>query len=180
LRSSPQSIPDEFISPFNRIVHDQHLSMKAAFGGLKPLPIKRLRWVYHHLLYDITTSRVLGTISPEVMMEDRLQKGKERLDDALEALVHICEPVAPPKGETEYRHYFCGNTEIEFDLAEREPLRVALYKATASFIRAIADMADEMQSSEAALIDRPDASRLWARANPSRSACTPSVCLASR
>jgi hypothetical protein len=63
LRSSPQSIPDEFITPFNRIVHEQHLSMKAAFGGLKHLPIKRLRWVYHHLLYDITTSRVLGTSS---------------------------------------------------------------------------------------------------------------------
>jgi hypothetical protein len=63
LRSSPQSIPDEFISPFNRIVHDHRLSTKAAFGGLKPLPIKRLRWVYHHLLYDITIPRVLGTNS---------------------------------------------------------------------------------------------------------------------
>jgi hypothetical protein len=53
LRSSLQSIPDELISPFDRIAHDQGLSTIAASGGLKPLPIKRPRWAYHHLLYSI-------------------------------------------------------------------------------------------------------------------------------
>ena len=74
MRSSPQSIPDEFISPFNRIVHDHPLSKKAAFGGLEPPPIKRLRWVYHHLLYDITIPRVLGTNNPEAFLREVLTR----------------------------------------------------------------------------------------------------------
>jgi hypothetical protein len=59
LRSSLQSLPDELISPFDRIVHDQGLSTSAASGGLEPLPIKRLRWAYHHLLYSIATRAFL-------------------------------------------------------------------------------------------------------------------------
>ena len=57
----------------------------------------------------------------------------------------LCEPVQPPKGELEHIHYFCGNTEIETDLQEREPQRVALYKATASLVRAYANIADELE-----------------------------------
>ena len=86
-----------------------------------------------------------GESSPEVLLKDRLKIGKERLDSALEALDLLCEPVEPPKGELEHIHYFCGNTEIETDLQEREPQRVALYKATASLVRAYANIADEME-----------------------------------
>jgi type I restriction enzyme R subunit len=86
-----------------------------------------------------------GESSPEVLLKDRLKIGKERLDSALEALDLLCEPVQPPKGEIEHIHYFCGNTEIETDLQEREPQRVALYKATASLVRAYANIADEME-----------------------------------
>ena len=46
----------------------------------------------------------------------------------------------------EHIHYFCGNTEIPTDLQEREPLRSALYKATASLMRAYANIADEMEA----------------------------------
>lgn len=84
--------------------------------------------------------------SPEILMQDRLQKGRQRLDNALEILILLCEPVEPPKGELEHIHYFCGNTEIKTDLQEREPQRSALYKATASLIRAYAIIADEMES----------------------------------
>jgi type I restriction enzyme R subunit len=86
-----------------------------------------------------------GESSPEVLLKDRLKTGKERLDSALEALDLLCEPVQPPKGELEHIHYFCGNTEIETDLLEREPQRVALYKATASLVRTYANIADEME-----------------------------------
>jgi type I restriction enzyme R subunit len=86
-----------------------------------------------------------GGSSPEVLLKDRLKIGKERLDSALETLDLLCEPVEPPKGELEHIHYFCGNTEIETDLQEREPQRVALYKATASLVRAYANIADEME-----------------------------------
>jgi len=81
---------------------------------------------------------------PEIVLKTRLAKGKERLDNALEAIKLLCEPVEPPKGELENIHYFCGNTEIPADLKEHETQRAALYKATASLIRAYANIADEM------------------------------------
>ncbi|MCC4771138.1 HsdR family type I site-specific deoxyribonuclease [Methanosarcina sp. DH2] len=87
-----------------------------------------------------------GGATPEVLMQDRLKKGKERLDNALETLALLCEPVEPPKGELEHIHYFCGNTEIPTDLQEHEPQRAALYKATASLVRTYANIADELES----------------------------------
>ncbi len=82
---------------------------------------------------------------PEVLLQDRLKKGKERLDNAIEALTLLCEPVEEPKGELEHIHHFCGNTEIPADLQEREPQRVALYKATVALVRAYANVADELE-----------------------------------
>lgn len=83
-------------------------------------------------------------VDPTVLMQDRIKKGKERLDNALEALALLCEPVETPRGELQYIHYFCGNTEIPSDLKDREPQRVALYKATVGLIRAYANVADEL------------------------------------
>lgn len=81
---------------------------------------------------------------PEVMIQDRLKKGKERLDSVLEQLHLLCEPVTPPQGELEYIHYFCGNTEIADDLKEHEPQRAALYKGVAKLTRSYANIADEL------------------------------------
>lgn len=92
---------------------------------------------------EIDTSA--GGEDPAVLMKDRLEKGRERLDDALEVFALVCEPVETPKGELQYIHYFCGNTEIATDLAEHEPQRAALYKAVASLVRAYAGLADEME-----------------------------------
>ncbi len=86
-----------------------------------------------------------GGADPEVLLKDRLQRGRERLESALETLSLLCEPVAPPMGDLEHIHYFCGNTEIPEDLLEHEPQRVALYKATASLLRAYANLADELE-----------------------------------
>ncbi|MCK5802094.1 MAG: HsdR family type I site-specific deoxyribonuclease [Lentisphaeria bacterium] len=94
---------------------------------------------------------------PEVLLKDRLKKGKERLDNALEALALLCEPVKPPEGELEHIHYFCGNTEIPADLQKREPQRVALYKATVALVRAYANIGDEL---EAAGYDTADIVRI--------------------
>ena len=33
-----------------------------------------------------------------MLLQDRLKKGRERLDNALEALALLCEPVEPPEG----------------------------------------------------------------------------------
>jgi type I restriction enzyme R subunit len=82
---------------------------------------------------------------PEVLMQDRLRKGRERLDSTLETLALLCEPVVPPKGELEHIHYFCGNTEVAADLQDREPQRAALYKASVALVRSYANIADELE-----------------------------------
>tara|TARA_R110001599_G_scaffold242579_1_gene442206 strand:- start:8046 stop:11168 length:3123 start_codon:yes stop_codon:yes gene_type:complete len=80
-----------------------------------------------------------------IMLQDRLALSKKRLDDALEALAILCEPVKPPKGTLEYIHYFCGNPEKEEDLKETAAQRTLLYKSTVALIRAYANTADEME-----------------------------------
>lgn len=87
-----------------------------------------------------------NAISPEILIKDRLKKGRERLENAREALAILCEPVEPPQSELQYIHYFCGNTEIPDDLKDREPKRVALYKMTAALVRAYANVADELEA----------------------------------
>jgi len=97
-------------------------------------------------VYTSDLDHSAGGTDPEVLLQDRLKKGKERLDNALEAIVLLCEPIEQPKGELEHIHYFCGNTEIPEDLQEREPQRAALYKATVAIIRAYANIADELEA----------------------------------
>jgi type I restriction enzyme R subunit len=95
-------------------------------------------------VYSSELDHSAGGAEPEVMIQDRLKKGKERLDNAMEAIALICEPVEPPKGDLEYIHYFCGNTEIPEDLKKHEPHRSSLYKATVSLVRAYANISDEL------------------------------------
>jgi type I restriction enzyme, R subunit len=95
-------------------------------------------------VYTAELDHSAGGADPEVLLQDRLAKGKERLDAALEALALLCEPVQPPQGELEHIRYFCGNTEIATDLAEHEPQRVALYRAVVSLVRAYANISDDM------------------------------------
>jgi type I restriction enzyme R subunit len=80
-----------------------------------------------------------------IMLQDRLEKGKERLDNALEEIALLCEPVELPKDRMAYIRYFCGNTEIKEELKARETQRTALYKKTVALIRAYANIADEME-----------------------------------
>ena len=95
-------------------------------------------------VYTSALDDSLGGASPEVLMQDRLKKGRERLDQALETIELLCEPVQPPKGELENIHYFCGNTEVADDLKAHETQRVALYKSAAALMRAYANMADDL------------------------------------
>ena len=81
----------------------------------------------------------------DVLLKDRLEKGRERLDNALEEIALLCEPVAPPKDSLAYIHYFCGNPENEDDLKTNEVKRTALYKQTVALIRAYANIAAEME-----------------------------------
>jgi type I restriction enzyme R subunit len=81
----------------------------------------------------------------DVILKDRLEKGKERLDKALEEVALLCEPVQPPKDRLAYIHYFCGNPENEDDLKVNEAKRTALYKQTVALIRAYANIVAELE-----------------------------------
>ncbi|MCK5138074.1 MAG: HsdR family type I site-specific deoxyribonuclease [Bacteroidales bacterium] len=80
----------------------------------------------------------------DIMLQDRLKAGKERLDNALEEIALLCEPVSTPKDTLAHIHYFCGNPEIPEELKSKEPQRTSLYKRTVSLIRSYANIADEM------------------------------------
>jgi type I restriction enzyme R subunit len=80
----------------------------------------------------------------DILLKDRLTKGKERLDAALEAIDLVCEPVAPPKDILAHIRYFCGNPENEQDLKDNEMKRTALYQHAVGLIRSYANIADEM------------------------------------
>ena len=80
----------------------------------------------------------------DILLHDRLKQGRERLDNAIEEIVLLCEPVASPKSKLDYQHYFCGNTEIPQQLKSTEVRRTALYKAAVALIRAYANISAEM------------------------------------
>jgi type I restriction enzyme R subunit len=81
----------------------------------------------------------------DILLCDRLEKGKERLDIALEEIELLCEPVAPPKDSHAYIRYFCGDPENKDDLKETEARRTALYKLTVALIRSYANIAAEIE-----------------------------------
>ena len=81
----------------------------------------------------------------EGLLKNRLEKAKERLDQSLESIKALFEPVAAPRDTLAHTRYFCGNTEDAEKLKENEEKRVALYKQTSTLIRAYANLANEME-----------------------------------
>jgi type I restriction enzyme, R subunit len=79
------------------------------------------------------------------LLEDRLGKARERLEETREAVKALCEPVDAPKDSAAYLRFFCakdsGNAE---QLKANEPNRLALYKNVAAFVRAYANLANEL------------------------------------
>lgn len=82
------------------------------------------------------------------ILTNRLDKAKEQLEDALEALRALCEPVAIPKNDVDYIHYFCGLNTEAFDLDELQanmPKREQLYDLSAKALRAFSEVSGELQ-----------------------------------
>ena len=79
-----------------------------------------------------------------VELKDWLKEGKKQLDAAREALRYLCEPVPPPREMEQFLHYFCGDAANPQALTETEPLRISFYKAVATFVRAYADIAQNL------------------------------------
>ena len=79
------------------------------------------------------------------LLSDRLEKARERLDEALEAVRALCEPVGPPRDTLAYQRFFCAKDTADKEaLKENEPKRLTLYRLVASLLRAYADVANEM------------------------------------
>ena len=78
------------------------------------------------------------------LLKDRLQQGRKRLEERREATKALCEPVEPPHDTEAYLHYFCAASNAR-QLKNNEPKRVAFYKQVAAFLRAYANLANEMR-----------------------------------
>ncbi|HOU96885.1 MAG TPA: HsdR family type I site-specific deoxyribonuclease [Bacteroidales bacterium] len=95
---------------------------------------------------DYTTGALSGFDKQDVLglLKDRMEEGKKDLDEALEVVRTLCEPVAPPKDSAMYIRYFCGDVENPYSLKENEVRRVKLYKSVSHLLRAYADLANDM------------------------------------
>jgi type I restriction enzyme R subunit len=81
----------------------------------------------------------------EGLLSDRIEKARENLDEALERIRALVEPVALPKNTLQYQQYFCAAEQGNADqLKVNEPKRVELYKAVAAATRAYANLANDM------------------------------------
>lgn len=79
------------------------------------------------------------------LLKDRVENGREALDDALEQIRAIVEPVLPPKETLQYQRYFCAADPGDAEqLKANEHKRVELYKAVSTVVRAFANLANDM------------------------------------
>lgn len=97
-------------------------------------------------MHDYTSGAFDGYDREDVegLLSDRLTKGRERLEQSLEAIRALCEVVPPPQDTPAYIAYFCGDTSDPEALKAREAQRLALYKHTTSLVRAYANIAGDM------------------------------------
>jgi len=82
------------------------------------------------------------------LLKNRITAGKEKLEESLENMYTLCEPVKPPKEINDYYEYFCGSRN-ELDntvkLKETSQQRSIYYKLTSTLVRAYASLANDMQ-----------------------------------
>src|SRR3989338_8836899 len=97
---------------------------------------------------DYTAGALEGFDKEDVLglLKDRMDEGKKDLDEAMEIMKALCEPVSPPKDSAMYIRYFCGDVENPYSLKENEVKRVKLYKTVSHLLRAYADLANDMAS----------------------------------
>jgi type I restriction enzyme R subunit len=96
---------------------------------------------------DYTSGALDGYEKEDIrgLLANRIEKGRKDLDDELERVRAICEPVAPPKNTLQYQQYFCAGEQGDAaQLKANERKRVELYKAVAAATRAYGNLANEM------------------------------------
>jgi len=97
---------------------------------------------------DYTSGALDGYDKEDVagLIKDRIERASGRLDDALEAVRALCEPVEPPRDQPAFFRYFAARDSGDASqLKATEPQRLALYKSVAALVRAYADIASEME-----------------------------------
>ena len=70
------------------------------------------------------------------------------MENALERIRALCEPVPPPRETLQYQHYFCSSEPGDSaQLKSNEHLRVELYKSVSALIRAFGLIANDLEAS---------------------------------
>jgi len=82
--------------------------------------------------------------SNNVELKNWLKEGKKQLDSAREEILYLCEPVMHPREMEQFLKYFCGEASDPQGLINTEPLRVSFYKSIAKFVRAYANIAQDL------------------------------------
>ncbi|WP_299010403.1 type I restriction endonuclease subunit R [uncultured Shewanella sp.] len=99
---------------------------------------------------NYTTGALDGYDQDDVagLLKDRLVQSREDLDNALDMIRALCEPVKAPRDSNDFIHYFCGESGVEptdmDERSEKEALRLTLYQVVAKLLRAYANLANEM------------------------------------
>lgn len=111
---------------------------------------------------DYTSGALDGYEGDDVegLLKDRVEQGRQDLEEALEKIRALVEPVAPPKGTLEYQHYFVASQPGDAaEIKANEVKRVELYKSVSSLVRTYTVLANNMDaagysSAEAAAIKK--------------------------
>jgi len=97
---------------------------------------------------DYTSGALDGYERADVagLLADRLGKAREHLDEARETVRALCEPVDAPRDTLAYIRYFCAmDTGSAEQVKDNEARRLALYRHVSAFVRAYANLANELQ-----------------------------------
>jgi len=83
--------------------------------------------------------------SDNIELKDWIIEGKKQLDEKLEELKYLCQPVSPPQEIENFLEYFCGKISNPNSLHETEALRISFYKAVSNFVRAYGSIAGDLE-----------------------------------
>lgn len=130
-RLDPNDTPDGDVKTYGQIV-----DYKDLFKSL------------NRAVHDYTSEAFDGYDAKDVegLLKDRVERGRERLDELRESLKALCEPVEPPRDSSAYLRFFCGPDSTPDGLKATEPRRVALYDMAGSFFRAFTNIASDMEA----------------------------------
>lgn len=98
---------------------------------------------------DYTSGALDGYEKKDVegLLKDRVEQGRKDLEEALDKVRSLTEPVRAPKGTLQYQHYFVASVAGDMDqIKANEGKRVELYKDVAALVRAYTALANDMDA----------------------------------